>query len=70
MGMVGDLCKKLTELAIEDVAYLERMGALLPVAADLAHAQLTLYVRAAERQVVVVAAQARPHTTLVRNNPH
>mgnify|MGYP003599337552 FL=1 len=70
MGMVGDLCKKLTDLAMEDIAYLERMGALLPVAADLAHAQLTLYVRAAERQVVVVVAQARPHTTFVRYKPH
>lgn len=70
MGMVRDLCKKMTGLSPEAVLRLERMGALLPLAADIAHAQLTLYVRAAERCGLVVMAQARPHTTFVQYKPH
>lgn len=70
MGIVGDVCRKTTALTANQIELLEIAVSVLQMAADLAHAQVTVYARAREENMLVIAAQAKPHTSLVQYKPN
>lgn len=67
MERVGEICRSQLRLAPAQIAVLDRMSAALELASDLAHSQITLYVKGREEGSVVIVAQARPHTTFVQH---
>ncbi|MDT8900030.1 sensor histidine kinase [Anaeroselena agilis] len=70
MGIVGDVCRKTTALTAEQIEALEVMADALQIAADLAHAQVTVYARASESSLLVIIAQAKPHTSFIQYRPN
>ncbi len=62
MGIVGDICKKNTALTAAQVEVLEEIAAALQIVADLAHAQVTIYALSRDDGLLVITAQAKPHT--------
>lgn len=67
MGIVADVCRKTTTLSAAQIDRLEQSCALLQLASDLSHAQATVYARAIHEQFLVIVAQAKPNTTLVKD---
>ncbi len=67
MERTGEICRSQMRLAPAQVAVLDRMGAALALASDLAHSQVTVYIKGHGDGNVVIAAQARPHTTFVQH---
>lgn len=67
MDRMGEICRNQMRLAPAQVAVLDRMGAALGLASDLAHSQVTVYIKGYGDGNVVIAAQARPHTTFVQH---
>lgn len=70
MGIVGDICRKTTDLSAAQTESLEEITAALQIVADLAHAQVTLYARAKEPGFLVIVAQAKPHTSFIQYKPN
>jgi len=70
MGIVGDICRKTTALTKARIEDLESIADAQQHAADLAHAQVTMYARAKEKGFLVIVAQARPHTSFIQYRPH
>ncbi len=70
MGIVGDVCRKTTALTAEQIEALEVVADGLQIAADLAHAQVTVYARAREAAFLVIIAQAKPHTSFIQYRPN
>lgn len=70
MGVVGDLCRKITSLNPKQIDLMERIGYILALASDLAHAQVTVYARAANENFLLIAAQAKPNTSFIQYKPH
>jgi two-component sensor histidine kinase/PAS domain-containing protein len=70
MGLVGDVCRKTTALTASQIELLEIGTSVLQMAADLAHAQVTVYAQAREENLLVIVAQAKPHTSLVQHKPN
>lgn len=70
MGIVGDVCRKTTALNAEQIEALEVVADALQIAADLAHAQVTVYARAREASFLVIIAQAKPHTSFIQYKPN
>lgn len=62
MGVTGDICAKIAELAQEQIDVLEQIADNLQPVADIAHADLTIYCQAKDRNFLVIVAQAKPHT--------
>jgi len=70
VSVSGDICRKSTGLKVTQIEQLERMTALLGIAADLAHAQITVYVRTQSEHFLVIIAQIRPNTSFIEYRPH
>lgn len=66
MGVVADVCRKITALLPEQVDRLEQICSLLQLACDLSHAQATVYAKAQHGHFLAIVAQARPNTTCVK----
>lgn len=69
MGILLDLCREKTALTQQQIAYLRRLGIYFDLAADLAHAYVSVYVKAGADALAIVA-QARPHTSFSRYEPN
>jgi two-component sensor histidine kinase/PAS domain-containing protein len=70
VGVSGDICRKSTGLNTEQIEQLEQMTALIGMAADLAHAQITVYARTQSEHFLVIVAQVRPNTSFIEYRPH
>jgi two-component sensor histidine kinase/PAS domain-containing protein len=70
MGIVGDVCRKTAALDAEQIEALENIADALQIAADVAHAQVTVYTRAREAGFLVIIAQAKPHTSFIQYRPN
>jgi len=70
MSAISDICRKMTALTPVQIEQIEKLSGLLAVAADLAHAQATVYARARNERFLVVIGQARPNTCFIQHKPH
>ena len=70
MDSTADICHSITSLSSGQMNYLQRLCGLLPLAGDLAHAQATVYVKARQGSLLVIAAQASPSTTSVKDKAY
>jgi len=68
--MVEDICRMNTDLAAGQVAMLTSISRLLGLAADLAHAQATVYVKAKTENNLVIVAQSYPNTSFIQYKPN
>lgn len=69
MKVIEDICRKITNLNQTQIAQLVQYGQILPLAADLAHAQATMYVKARSEKMLVIAAQVQPNTSFIQYRP-
>lgn len=69
MGVAGEICRRITALAPAQIAVLDTICAVLGLASDLAHAQVTLYTKARNENFLVIAAQVKPNTSYVQQKP-
>lgn len=65
MGVVSDVCQKITALTAEQIQVIENAASVLGLAADLAHAQVTLYAPARSENFLAIVAQAKPNTSYI-----
>jgi two-component sensor histidine kinase/PAS domain-containing protein len=65
MGVVADICRKITQLTREQIDLLDTSAGILQLVADLAHAQVTLFCRVKDTYMVI-AAQAKPNTSFIQ----
>ncbi|SDF69963.1 sensor histidine kinase [Sporolituus thermophilus] len=68
--MVSEICRKITVLNADQIAVLEQAGSVLGLASDLAYAQVTVYTWARDANYLVIVAQAKPNTCLIRYKPN
>ncbi|BBB92304.1 MAG TPA: histidine kinase N-terminal domain-containing protein [Methylomusa anaerophila] len=66
MGVVADLCRKISTLNPNEIETLENVLTVLGLAADLAHAQATLYAPALSENFMVIVAQLKPNTSYIQ----
>lgn len=66
MVVAGDICRKMTALAPAQIAVLDNICSILGLASDLAHAQVTVYVKSNQENSVVIVAQANPNTSFIQ----
>jgi two-component sensor histidine kinase len=67
MGIVSDICRKITILAPDQIDIIAGSAGILQLVADLSHAQVTLYAQAQENNFLVIVAQAKPNTSVSPN---
>lgn len=65
MGVVGDICRKITILTPSQTQIIDNAANVLGLAADLAHAQVTLYAPARSENFLAIVAQAKPNTSYI-----
>lgn len=65
MGVVADICCKITALTAQQTQVIENAASVLGLAADLAHAQVTLYSPARSDNFLAIVAQAKPNTCYI-----
>ena len=65
MGVVADVCRKITVLTAVQIQVIENAASVLGLAADLAHAQVTLYAPARSENFLAIVAQAKPNTSYI-----
>ncbi|MBU2702917.1 two-component sensor histidine kinase/PAS domain-containing protein [Sporomusaceae bacterium BoRhaA] len=70
MGVIGDICRKVTGLSTEQIEQLEQLAVLLGIAADLSHAQITVYTKTKSKHFLAIVAQVRPNTSFIEYRPH
>ncbi|MBP2644942.1 MAG: signal transduction histidine kinase [Firmicutes bacterium] len=70
MGVVGDICQRITALKPGQIHELEANVGILEMVADLAHAQVTVYAQAREEHFLVIIAQAKPNTSVLQYKPN
>jgi len=70
MGIVADICRKITALNPAQIETVDFSANILQMVADLAHAQVTIYAPAREDNFLVIVAQAKPNTSLIQYKPH
>lgn len=70
MAIIWDVCRKTTLLTNSQIEQLAEITAILEMAADLAHGQITIYSRATNKHFLVVVAQARPNTSFIQPRPN
>lgn len=63
MKTLAEYCRKHSNLTAMQQEILKRMSVSFPLIADLAHAHLTVYVKAREENCLLVLAHIKPHTT-------
>jgi len=69
MNRLEQLDTTLVRLAPEQIKRLSHMFPLLQLAGDIAHANVTVYIPARPPNSMLVAAQVRPNTSLLRYRP-
>lgn len=69
MGSLLELCRNETALTQRQIERLRVCNAVLELAADLAHAYVSVYVRT-QGGALAVVAQAKPHTSFSRYEPN
>lgn len=69
MSMLYDICKKYTKLNDLQIEQLENISAVFELASDIAHAQLTLYLKVYRMSALVVALHAKPSTSYIVHRP-
>ncbi|MDD4600339.1 putative sensor histidine kinase pdtaS [bioreactor metagenome] len=71
MSIVEEICRKNTMLSSGQIAMMISISRLLPLAADLAHAQVTVYAKSAkEEDSLVILTQAYPNTSFIQYKPN
>ncbi len=70
MSVIGDICRKITGLKAKQIEQLEQLTALLGLAADLSHAQITVYTKTQSEHFLAIVAQVRPKTSFIEYRPH
>jgi len=70
MGIVADMCREITALTPAQIEVLDNNAGILQLVADVANAQVTVYVPAREENLLVIAAQAKPNTSYIQYKPH
>ncbi|SDF11642.1 sensor histidine kinase [Sporomusa acidovorans] len=65
MGVVSDVCRKITALTSTQTQVIDSAASVLGLAADLAHAQVTLYAPAHSENFLAIVAQAKPNTSYI-----
>lgn len=65
MGVVTDVCRKITALTLAQIQVIDNAASVLGLAADLAHAQVTLYAPARSENFLAIVAQAKPNTSYI-----
>ena len=63
MGIVTDICRKITGLSLAQSKYLEHACSLLQLVSDMVHGQVTVFACCQYEQLLVIVAQAAPSTT-------
>ncbi|HWR40022.1 MAG TPA: histidine kinase N-terminal domain-containing protein [Patescibacteria group bacterium] len=66
MSIAADICRKITALNPAQIDILDRADRVLALAADLAHAQVTLYATARNANYLAIVSQARPNTSFLQ----
>lgn len=70
MGVAADICRKITALTPSQTQIIDNATIVLGLAADLAHAQVTLYVPARNENFLVLVAQVKPNTSYIEVKPN
>ncbi|MBP2651134.1 MAG: pdtaS [Firmicutes bacterium] len=70
MGIVGDICRRITALTPAQIDEIEANTNILEMVADLAHARVTVYAEAKEEHFLVIVAQAKPNTSVFQYKPN
>lgn len=70
MAIIRDVCRKTTSLSATQIDELAAITNVLELASDLAHGQITVYARAANKNFLVIVAQARPNTSFIQPRPN
>lgn len=70
MNVVDDICRKTSALTPAQSAMLNSIARMLPLAADLSHAQATVYTKARGDNLLVIVAQAYPNTSFIQYKPN
>lgn len=70
MGIIGDVCRKITTLAPAQIELLDKLSGIFPLVCDLAHAQLTVYTKSGDENLLVIAAQLTPNTSFSQYKPN
>lgn len=71
MSVVGEICQKRTNLNSGQVAMIHSISRMLPLAADLAHAQVTVYAKTIDNENrMAIVAQAYPNTSFIQYKPN
>ncbi len=65
MGVAADICRKMTALTASQLQIIDNAASVLGLAADLAHAQVTLYAPARSENFLAIVAQAKPNTSYI-----
>ncbi|MDF2570344.1 MAG: pdtaS, partial [Sporomusa sp.] len=65
MGVAADICRKITVLTPSQTQFIDKVSSILGLAADLAHAQVTLYAAARNENFLAIVAQAKPNTSYI-----
>ncbi len=70
MGVAADICRKITALTSNQTQIIDNATNVLGLAADLAHAQVTLYAPARNENFLVLVAQVKPNTSYIEVKPN
>lgn len=70
MGVVSDICRKISALTEPQIAILEAAHSVLALSSDIAYAQITIFARAALGNYLVIVAQAKPSTSFIQYKPN
>ncbi|WIW71508.1 histidine kinase N-terminal domain-containing protein [Anaerosinus gibii] len=62
MNSIIDMCHMMTTLSVVQMDILDKLHSVYPIVADIAHAQLTVYVKSSEVKNLLVISQIKPNT--------
>lgn len=64
MGVISDICRKTTSLKSQQIMHLENQAKLMGIAADLAHAQITIYAKRTLTSILSLLRRCGPTRVL------
>lgn len=67
---ITDICCKNGKLKQSQIALLESLSQVVALAGDIAHAQVTIYIKGPEENTLTVIQQVRPNTSFVQYKPN
>ena len=62
MSSLIDICHNMTALSVVQIDILDKLKHTYPFVADIAHAQLTVYVKSAKENKLLILSQIKPNT--------